>query len=428
MKVYIETYGCALNKSDEALMINTLLSRGHTITGSIEEADVLVINTCTVRLDTEYRMVKRIKELHDLSLSKGKKLIVAGCMAKAQPYKVSSIAPTASLVSPQASHRIHEAVESSSRVVLLQDLRERGLIGVWLNGRMAPIPAQEGCLGNCSFCIVKHARRILVSHPIERIKEAVREAVVKGAVEIELTGMDLGTYGIDLYKKRMLPELVLSIAELEGSFMVRIGMMNPEHLRFILDGLVEALKHPKVFKFLHIPLQSGSNRILKLMKRGYTVEEYVYAVEEIRSKIPDVSIATDIIVGFPTETEEDFQATLDVIKRLGFERVHLAAYSIRPHTLAASMPQVPTQVKKDRVLRALKLIEEVGLSSKKSYVNTTQECFVTEKGKTWVCRLRNYIPVAISSSTSLDSKVDFGKWVNTRIVDATFYDLRGIVD
>ncbi|MGC9181104.1 tRNA (N(6)-L-threonylcarbamoyladenosine(37)-C(2))-methylthiotransferase [Thermogladius sp.] len=423
MRVYIETYGCALNKSDEALMKRVLTDRGHSIVDDPTSADALVINTCTVRLDTEYRMARRIAELYRLAKEGGKKLVVAGCLAKAQPYKVAKLAPDASIVSPQNADKIHLAVESNSRVVLLTGLRSRGTIGVFLTGRVAPIPAQEGCLGNCTFCIVKHARRVLVSHPIESVKKAAEEAVRLGAVEIELTGMDLGTYGIDLYKTRKLPELIESVAEVEGNFMVRVGMLNPEHLSYILDDLVEALKHRKVYKFLHIPLQSGSNRILRLMGRNYTVEEYIDYVEELKSKIPGISIATDILVGFPHETDEDFQATVEVIKKLRFERVHLAAYSIRPRTLASSLPQIPTQTKKSRVLQALRVIELVGLEDKQRYVNTVQSCFTTEKDKGWVCRLENYIPVVLRSGEDLD----YGRWVKVAISEATFFDLRGYV-
>ncbi|MEM4557657.1 MAG: 2-methylthioadenine synthetase, partial [Desulfurococcaceae archaeon] len=152
MKVYIETYGCALNKSDEALMISALMSRGHRVVDTIDEADVVVVNTCTVRLDTEYKMISRIRELHKLCSETGKKLIVAGCMAKVQPYTVSLVAPSASLVSPQNAGRIHVAVESKNRVVLLEGKRERNLIGV-CQGKITPIAVQEGCMGNCTFCI-----------------------------------------------------------------------------------------------------------------------------------------------------------------------------------------------------------------------------------------------------------------------------------
>ncbi|MEM0325510.1 MAG: tRNA (N(6)-L-threonylcarbamoyladenosine(37)-C(2))-methylthiotransferase [Desulfurococcaceae archaeon] len=423
MKVYIETYGCALNKSDEALMISALMSRGHRVVDTIDEADVVVVNTCTVRLDTEYKMISRIRELHKLCSETGKKLIVAGCMAKVQPYTVSLVAPSASLVSPQNAGRIHVAVESKNRVVLLEGKRERNLIGV-CQGKITPIAVQEGCMGNCTFCIAKYARRELVSHSIEAITSAVKKAVEQGAVEIELTGMDLGTYGLDLYRRRALPDLLRTLVNIEGNYRIRIGMINPEHFRYILDDLVDVLKtSSKVYKFLHIPLQSGSDKVLKLMGRRYSVDEYKSFVKEIKRKIPNVSIATDIIVGFPGEEEEDFECTIKVIKELEFERVHLASYSIRPLTLAASMKQINTRVKKSRMRRALEVIVTVGLRVREQYIGRVVEGYITEKTDNWIARLDNYIPVVLKTSRN----VDFGDFVKVFVDEATFFDLRGHV-
>jgi len=357
----------------------------------------------------------------------GKKLIVAGCMAKVEPYTVKLIAPTASLVSPQNADKVYIVVERTEPVIMLSGNRSRNIIGVCGGNSVVPIPVQEGCLSNCSFCIAKHARRQLVSHSIEAIVKAVQEAVQLRAVEIELTGMDLGVYGIDIYKKKALPELIMEItSRVSGNYMIRIGMINPEHLHDFLDELIAAIKsNEKVYRFLHIPLQSGSDRILKLMNRNYTVSEYRSWIKEIKAKIPDISIATDIIVGFPGEREEDFEETLKVIRELEFERVHVAGYSIRPLTLAASMRQIDTQVKKKRLELALKTIMDVGLKVRQKYLNTRVSCIVTEKDKTWVGRLLNYIPVVIKDSGM--AQISYGEWVNVYIDEITFFDIRGYV-
>ncbi|MEM4732865.1 MAG: MiaB/RimO family radical SAM methylthiotransferase, partial [Desulfurococcaceae archaeon] len=342
---------------------------------------------------------------------------------KVQPYTVSLVAPSASLVSPQNAGRIHVAVESKNRVVLLEGKRERNLIGV-CQGKITPIAVQEGCMGNCTFCIAKYARRELVSHSIEAITSAVKKAVEQGAVEIELTGMDLGTYGLDLYRRRALPDLLRTLVNIEGNYRIRIGMINPEHFRYILDDLVDVLKtSSKVYKFLHIPLQSGSDKVLKLMGRRYSVDEYKSFVKEIKRKIPNVSIATDIIVGFPGEEEEDFECTIKVIKELEFERVHLASYSIRPLTLAASMKQINTRVKKSRMRRALEVIVTVGLKVREQYIGRVVEGYITEKTDNWIARLDNYIPVVLKTSRN----VDFGDFVKVFVDEATFFDLRGHV-
>lgn len=426
VRVYIETYGCALNKSDEAIMINALKTRGHVLVNSIDEADVIVINTCTVRLDTEYKMLSRIRQLKDLCTKTGRKLIIAGCMAKVQPYTISQVAPGASLVSPQNSDKIYIAVESEGRTLLLTGMRTRDLIGICVGNTTIPIPIQEGCLSNCSFCIAKHARRELISHSIEAILNAVRKAVEGGAVEIEITGMDLGTYGIDIYRKRALPELLKRIVDgIKGNYMIRIGMINPEHLNYILDELLEIVESSRnIFRFFHIPLQSGSDRVLKLMGRKYTVDDYKTIVKEIKNKIPDVSIATDIIVGHPGEGEEDFEETLRVIKELEFERVHLAGYSARPLTLSASMSQIDTKIKKERLKKALDVVVEVGLAVRKKFLNSMVRGIITEKSTTWVARLINYIPVVIKNN---DIELEFGRWVNIHIDEITFFDIRGYV-
>lgn len=423
MRIYIETYGCALNRADESIMKVVLSSRGHRVVVRIDEADALIINTCTVRLDTEMRMLDRIRRLYEYAEKTGKKLIVAGCLAMAQPYQVRKIAPRASLVSPQDAPRIWRAVESSDPVVLLSGQRDRRLVGVWVEKHIAYIPVQDGCMGNCSFCITKLARRRLVSYPMEYIVESVRKAVEMGAVEIELTGQDTASYGVDLYGGQMLPELLRRLDDIDGNYRVRIGMMNPDTLKPILDDLIESINsNPRIYRFLHIPVQSGSNRVLRIMGRRYSVEEYYEIIDTLRRKIPDIAIATDIIVGHPGEEEEDFEATLKIIRELQFERVHFAEYTVRPNTYSASLPQVPTRVKKERLQRLLKLVEEIGLNVHRRYVGRKMNVFITEHDKRWIGRTDNYIPVVI-----MDGDLSYGDNVEVRIEDATFYDLRGSI-
>ncbi len=425
-RVYIETYGCALNHGDTSIMKTAMLKRGHTIVDSIEDADVVIINTCTVRMETEQRMIHRIKTLYRYCMDSGKKLVVAGCMAKAQPYLVASIAPSASLVSPQNASRIYVAVESRERVVLLLGDRDRNVLGSHLEKHIAYIPIQDGCLGNCSFCIVKNARRKLVSYPIELIIDTVEKVVRKGAVEIAITGQDTAVYGLDLYGRQMLPRLVRAIVEqVKGVYRIRIGMMNPDTMSSILDELVDVLNSfDKVYRFLHIPVQSGSNHVLKIMRRRYTVDEYRAIVKELKRRVRDIAIATDIIVGHPGESEEDFLETIKLVKELEFDRIHIARYTVRPNTYSASLPQIPSRVVKDRLKRIIEVMEDTCLKKNRRYLDKILDAFITEYNNgSYTGRLDNYTPVIIPS----DKALEIGCYKRVLIREATFYDLRGIV-
>jgi len=416
VKVYIETYGCTLNKGDSLSMETLLEDAGIQVTQDEEEADVTILNTCVVRLETEERMKQRIRELS----RKTKKLVVAGCMVGSQPATVSLLAPGASLVGPQAINRVVEAVISREKKAFLRPEKPITMPRK-IDGKIAIIPIQDGCASSCSFCITKLSRTLLRSYPLRAIKEAVQEAVRRGAVEIELTGQDTATYGLDQRGEVTLVDVVNEVLEVEGDYMIRIGMMNPEHLPRILDGLIEVLKSKRVYKFLHLPVQSGDNGVLKVMNRRYTVEEYSEMIKEIRLRIPSVNITTDIIVGHPGEDEEAFRNTLRLMEELRFERVHLAMYSIRPNTESARMRQVPDEVKKSRMRRANFLYESISSEIHSEYLGSICTVLTTEFGRkgSIVGRTPNYIPVVV------DGANDLGKWVNVRINGFTFYDLRG---
>ena len=416
--IYIETYGCALNRADSYVMMTLLKSEGYNFVEKPEDADIIILNTCAVRLETEERMKQRIKELNKLS----KKLIVAGCMSSAEPATVLSISPNSSLIGPQAVEKIVDIVKSQDRKVILEG--DRALITPRVfEGKIAIIPIADGCAGNCNFCITKLARRKLRSYPLREIVESAKYAIQNNAKEIELTGQDTAAYGLDLGGTINLTDVVNKIAEIDGDFMIRIGMMTPEQAMRIADDIIEVLKNPKVYKFIHLPVQSGDDRVLKLMNRKYTVDEYKELVLEIRRKIPFVNITTDIIIGHPGEDEEAFNNTLSLMKDLRFERIHLAMYSLRPNTRSASMPQIPDSIKKQRMQLANKLYEDIGFSVHSEYIGTVSKILTTEHGRkgSVVGRLMNYIPVVIRNENA-----ELGRWYNVKITEASFYDLRGV--
>jgi len=422
MRVYIENYGCPLNKADGHYMLSLLVKEGYEVVKEPEKASIIIVNTCTVRKETENKMVKRISELRKIALKNKAKLVVAGCMPKAQPYLIVHYAPEASMVSPQNYNKILEIAKSSKRMIFLSGERRTDIVPMLVEKVIAAIPIAEGCVGKCSYCIVRLARGKLRSYPPRLIIGRIKEAVSKGVVEIDLTAQDTAAYGLDLGIR--LPDLLDKVVEVEGDFMVRVGMMNPNLAYEILDELIEAYKHPKIFKFLHIPLQSGDNRVLKIMNRPYTIEEFKEIVYEFRRKIPDINVTTDIIVGHPGEDEEAFENTLKVIKELKFDRIHIAAYSLRPHTLSASMKQIPSYVKKQRLKRIIELMEKVTFEKHNKYVGRTVKALTTEEGRdlTVIARTINYYPIVIN-----DSNIKLGSWVQVKIIKNTFYDLRGII-
>lgn len=424
IRVYIETYGCTLNQADSMIMAGLLEEAGLAITSDPSDADVIIINTCVVRRDSEERMIKRISEVEKL-YSGSKRIIIAGCMVSSMPATVRRISPNASMISPQAVDRVVEAVRSRSRVEYLGGVRRTDRIPMPRGrGVIAPIPISEGCMSECSFCITKISRGRVRSYPPRIVVEAVRELVAMGYKEIELASQDSAVYGFDIARRFLLPDLVRMISEIEGDFMIRIGMMNPQWLGHIIDDLIEAMSHPKVYKFLHIPVQSGDNRVLRIMRRGYTVEEFEDMIMEFRRKIPEITIATDIIVGHPGEDEDAFRNTLELMRRARFDRVHLAQYSIRPLTEAASMPQIPEHIKKKRSTEAQKLQEEIGLEIHRQYIGKRVRVLTTEKGLregTTIARTTSYRQVVIRG------EIPLGRWIDVEIDGATFFDLRAHV-
>jgi len=419
-KVYIEVYGCTLNKADSATMKTLLIENGYEIVDSLNEADVIILNTCIVRHDTEARMIKRLE-----SLSKSdKKVIVAGCMARALPSNIKKVCPKSILMTPQSVHRVVEAVEAPPQSIIADDLKSFCIMPKVIDGVKASIPVAEGCIDECSFCIVKIARPHLRSAPIEKVVGTIKELLLMGAVEIEITAQDLSVYGIDLYGVYMLPKLIQSILEIESNeFILRLGQLNPKHMVNYIDDLIEILRDPRIYKHLHIPVQSGNNKVLEIMNRGHSIETFLDIVKEIRKKIEGIHIATDIIVGHPGEDEQAFLDSVKLISENYIDRVHIARFSPRPQTKSALMPQIADPIKKYRSSYIEKIYEATALELNKEYIGSIAKIWITEidsnRGKA-IGRLYNYRPVVLDNGAEV-----LGKKGYAVIVDATFYDLRG---
>ncbi|MEM1605086.1 MAG: tRNA (N(6)-L-threonylcarbamoyladenosine(37)-C(2))-methylthiotransferase [Fervidicoccaceae archaeon] len=428
---YIETYGCTLNKTDSALIEARLRSAGYISVDSIDKADIIIINTCTVRLDTEERMLRRIKEL----CIEGKKLIVTGCLASAQPAFVKSECKDAIVLDNMSISLIHLYLNGGFNFQLGEKaLAEKALNPViHREGPILSVPLADGCLDNCSYCITKLARPNLLSRKPDKVIEKLRETVSSlpyEVVEVQLTGQDLAVYGYDIVKKPLLPSLLESIFSIDygGKLLkIRLGMMTPNWFKFIMNDIVEIMKNDqRVYRFLHLPVQSGDDRVLRLMRRRYSVSEFKQMVEFIRREIEDVQIATDIIVGHPGEDELAFQKTLELLQELRIERVHIAQYTPRPHTLSARMKQLTYGERKRRSLLINKIYEEIGYEWHSKLVGRRVKAYLVErfrwKGQHYIVgRTDNYVSIVVKNATDKQ----LGKIADVCIDEATFYDVRG---
>ncbi|MDP2798063.1 MAG: tRNA (N(6)-L-threonylcarbamoyladenosine(37)-C(2))-methylthiotransferase [Methanoregula sp.] len=319
--VFIETYGCRYNFGDTAKLVEILKSNGSTIVGSADVADAVVINTCTVVGPTERRMLRQLSRYRD------HELYVTGCMPEVQQEAIFSVC-TPTLIPP-------EKIREEYRKVMTVAKEGPGIVQI-----------AQGCLGQCTYCLTRFARGPLKSFSKGECLSQVQTFVRSGIPEIQLTAQDVSAWGRDC--GRTFPELLTAISDIPGRFMVRVGMMNPTTVNYCLDDLVDAFSDDRIFKFVHIPFQSGSDAVLTRMGRQYTVAECGKIVAAFRKRYPDITIATDVIVGFPKETEADFSSSCDLIDRVRPNKVNITRYSSRPFTLISSEKDFPDSVKKDR--------------------------------------------------------------------------------
>ncbi|MHA2278865.1 MAG: tRNA (N(6)-L-threonylcarbamoyladenosine(37)-C(2))-methylthiotransferase [Candidatus Kariarchaeaceae archaeon] len=345
--VFWESYGCSANQADSEMMKGLLSEAGFHLTDSKLDADIVVINTCTVKEVTFHRMLHRIRELE----RDGKLLVVAGCMPKTEQATIEKIAPNASLIGPNAIHEIVQIIMDTLtgiKKVCLQNsnIPKLGYPRIRKNPVIAICSIASGCLGDCSFCQTKLAKGNLFSFSPELIKHEIKQSLLEGCKEIWLTAQDTGCYGRDI--DTSLPELLREIVQIPGEFFIRVGMMNPQHVIPILDELIEAYTSHKIFKFLHLPIQSGSNYILERMNRHYQVNEFLDIICAFKKTLPDLTLSTDIIVGFPGESQSDFEQTLQLLNKIKPDIVNISKYGKRAGTDAAQLQMLPTPIVRDR--------------------------------------------------------------------------------
>ena len=379
-------------------MQRKLVSLGHSIAPTAEDAEVVVVNSCVVIKATELKILKRLRQLE----AEGKKLIVTGCMASVQGEEVMVEFPEALLLPPSNYKSFDETIVESYGT---GDKKNATIAR--FSGTTFIMPIAQGCLGHCSYCITRLARGELRSYPLGELMEVAKDAIRLGAKELFVTAQDTACYGKD--SNSNLAELMDGLCDLEGDFKIRIGMMNPDSLRGEEAVLARIIRHTKVYKFLHLPVQTGSDRLLKEMGRGYRVEEFEKQVKRIRHAVPRLTLSTDVICGFPGESGEDHAETLELLRRVKPNIVNVTRFSSRPGTLAESMSsQVVSRVAKDRSREIAKLRFEIASEINSILIGERLEATVTEEGKngTTICRDCAFVPIAIQASLPLGSRVE----------------------
>lgn len=420
-KIYFETAGCSANFADSEQMAGLLKQAKFEIVNNLEDAYVVVFNTCTVKGPSETGFFKRLQEVEEQDPNK--LIVIAGCIAQTAAKKLQKYP----LVGTNQIHKVVEVVEEALNDNVVQML-VRGeqpplnLPRVRKNPIVSIIPISRGCLSACTYCMTKNARGNLVSYPIADIVKEAQLALKEDIKEIWITSQDNGCYGFDLNTN--LAQLLKELVKLPGDFKIRLGMMSPQHLIKYLDQFLEIFAHEKIFKFIHLPVQSGSNIVLKNIKREYTVEEFMEITQKIKERFPQVTLATDIIAGFPGETEEQHWETLNLLTKVSPDVVNLSRFWPRPNTRAASMKALPGEIVKNRSSSLTSIFENISKLQNEKWLGWEGSIIIDEKGKEeqqWIGRNPSYKQVLVSGNFKL------GDIVKVKINKHSTFDLRGEV-
>lgn len=413
---YLETYGCSLNMADSDLIIGRLHQLGLYHTDDFASAAIIILNSCGVKEPTEDRIISRLE-----SLSQGQTpVIVTGCLPRISFERVRSAIPNfGAILGPQSLDSLGPIVERVLRgersiVQLESDISSKlQYYESPSESVVCTIPICEGCVGDCAYCAVKFARTQVQSYAISEILDVVQRCIHNGFKEIRLTAQDIGAFGIDTGES--LITLLDRVAQIEGNHKFRLGMFNPNLILNRIDEFIDAMCSPRFFEFFHVPLQSGSDRILQKMNRRYTVQEWKEVVRAIQATFPQATVATDVIVGFPGETDEDFQMTLAILQETLPSVVNISKYGDRPGTAASkAKDKVLTQVKKARSRQLSRLVSQIISVSNQSWTGWSGEVIITGHAQSGQVhgRTHTYKPVIINRL------IPIGELVQVTITDA----------
>ncbi len=376
-KVRILTFGCKVNQYESELMAEKLEKEGFLVVPDGIEADIYIINTCAVTKEAERKFkqaLRRIKREH-----KSSEIIVTGCYVQLKPEEAKKLEVDMVLgIKEKKDISRYINLLNGKKVVRISNVNEEEVLMEKVRGSIeertrAYIKVEDGCDRSCTYCAIRLARGTKIrSKPLKIVVEEAEELLKRGYKEIVITGVNVGRYGVDIGEN--LVSLLKSLLKLEGDYRIRLSSMNVED---VSDDLIDLFQNEKLCPHLHLSLQSGSNRILKLMGRRYTIEQYLKIVEKLRKVDPLFSITTDIIVGFPGETEKDFEETLEIVRKVLFTRVHAFRFSAREGTPASRMKdQIPGNVKKERLEELLKLAKSVSREYRKKGIGKIRRVLI----------------------------------------------------
>jgi MiaB-like tRNA modifying enzyme len=410
-RYYIETYGCTANRGESRQIERSLRDGGHVPVDGPAEADVAILNTCTVVEKTERNMLRRAQELTEETAE----LVVTGCMALAQGGAFAEAG-----VDARVRHwdEVPTAVRNGEcpTPTTTPEPTEGGPEPV-LDGVVGILPIARGCMSDCSYCITKQATGRIDSPPIEANVEKARELVRAGAKELRITGQDTGVYGWDDGRRR-LHELLERVCAIPGEFRVRVGMANPKGVHGIREELADVFAdNEELYAFLHAPVQSGSDEVLGAMRRQHTTREFHEVVETFDDRLDYWTLATDFIVGFPTETSTDHEASLSLLRETAPERVNVTRFSKRPGTDAADMKGLGGTKKKERSSEMTDVKMEVVGAAYESMVGATREVLVVEEGRDDSVQCRDGAYRAVVVQDASERGIEPGDFLEVRVTD-----------
>lgn len=398
-KVYIETYGCQMNVLDSEMIKSQLAKNGYEMTDDVKKADIIMANTCSVREHAEERVYSRFGALKNLKKKKPDVMIgIIGCMAQKDREKIFERLPHVNFVVGTQSYSkltdVIREVQNNGRMIETEKTPEITIFDreeSYLENRFsAYVLVMKGCDSNCSFCVVPHTRGNAVSRTIPDIMQEIKKLVSKGVMQIILTGQNITQYGWDLKSQKIrLSDLLYEASQIKGILRLKFITSHPA---FLTESVLQVMKeNPVIAPYLHIPAQSGSNKILNLMKRGYTKEKYLQIANMARKYIPDIGIASDFIVGFPSETDKDFEETLDMIQKVCFTQSYIFKYSQRPNTESYDFSeQIPEEIIEERHKILNETQKRISYRRNAQDIGTISDVFV--EGKTKKGRLEGRAP------------------------------------